>query len=35
VAEGFAMFAQKLLDAEFTKAEINQMAAAIPRGLIE
>ncbi len=35
VAEGFAMFAQKLLDAEFTKAEINQMAATIPRGLIE
>src|SRR4030095_735442 len=35
VAEGFAMFAQKLLDAEFTTAEINRMAAAIPRSLIE
>ncbi|MFN0112104.1 MAG: DUF6282 family protein [Blastocatellia bacterium] len=34
VAEGFAMFAQKLLDAGFTKAEINRMAAAIPHSLI-
>jgi hypothetical protein len=35
VAEGFAMFAQKLLDAGFTVAEVNRMAAAIPRSLIE
>jgi len=35
VAEGFAMFAQKLLDAGFTTSEINRMAAAIPRSLIE
>src|SRR5262249_62148887 len=35
VAEGFAMFAQKLLDAGFTTKEINRMAAAIPRSLIE
>ncbi|HEX5083120.1 MAG TPA: DUF6282 family protein [Blastocatellia bacterium] len=35
VAEGFAMFAQKLLDAGFTAAEINLMAATIPRSLIE
>jgi hypothetical protein len=35
VAEGFAMYAQKLLDAGFTVAEINLMAAAIPRRLIE
>jgi len=35
VAEGYAMFAQKLLDAGFTVAEINRMAAAIPRSLIE
>lgn len=35
VAEGFAMFAQKLLDAGFTKAEINRMAAAIPHSLVE
>jgi len=35
VAEGFAMFAQKLLDAGFTAPEINRMAATIPRGLIE
>ncbi len=35
VAEGFAMFSQKLLDAGFTTAEINRMAAAIPRSLIE
>jgi hypothetical protein len=35
VAEGYAMFAQRLLDAGFTVAEINLMAAAIPAGLIE
>src|SRR4029453_7433330 len=35
VAEGFAMLAQKLLDAGFTTAEINLMAATIPRSLIE
>ncbi len=35
VAEGFAIFAQKLLDAGFTVAEINRMAAAIPLSLIE
>lgn len=34
VAEGFAMFAQRLLDAEFTVSEINLMAATIPAGLI-
>jgi hypothetical protein len=35
VAEGFAMFAQRLLGAGFSGAEINRMAAAIPRSLIE
>ena len=35
VAEGFAMYAQKLLDAGFTVPEINRMSAAIPAGLIE
>jgi hypothetical protein len=35
VAEGFAMFAQQLLDASFTSSEINRMAATIPHGLIE
>jgi hypothetical protein len=35
VAEGFAMFAQRLLDAGFTVSEINRMAAAIPQSLIE
>ncbi len=34
VAEGFAMFAQKLLDAGFTKAEVHHMAATIPHSLI-
>jgi hypothetical protein len=34
VAEGFAMFAQKLLDAAFTKAEINAMAVRIPARLL-
>lgn len=35
VAEGFAMFAQRLLDAGFTVSEINRMAAGIPQSLIE
>jgi hypothetical protein len=35
VAEGFAMFAQKLLDAGFTSAEVKTMAVAVPTGLIE
>jgi len=35
VAEGFAMFAQKLLDAGFTVAEIHHMAATIPSSLVE
>jgi hypothetical protein len=35
VAEGFAMYAQKLLDAGFTVAEINRMSAAVPASLIE
>jgi hypothetical protein len=35
VAEGFAMFAQKLLDADFTVSEINRMAAVVPASLIE
>jgi hypothetical protein len=34
VAEGFAMFAQKLLDAGFTLAEINRMSAAVPASLL-
>lgn len=34
VAEGFAMFAQRLLDAGFSVAEINRMAATIPHSLI-
>lgn len=34
VAEGFAMFAQKLLDAAFTKAEINAMAVSVPARLL-
>ena len=35
VAEGFAMFAQRLLDAGFTTSEINQMSANIPKSLID
>ena len=35
VAEGYAMFAQKLLDAGFSVAEIQRMAATIPAGLVE
>jgi hypothetical protein len=34
VAEGYAMFAQRLLDAGFTVSEINLMAASIPQDLI-
>ncbi|MDX2033743.1 MAG: DUF6282 family protein [Blastocatellia bacterium] len=34
VAEGFAAFAQRLLDAGFTGGEINRMAAVIPAGLV-
>jgi hypothetical protein len=34
VAEGFAAFAQRLLDAGFTGAEINRMAATIPSNLV-
>jgi len=34
VAEGFAMFAQRLLDAGFVKSEINQMSASTPQSLI-
>ena len=35
VAEGFAMFAQKMLDAGFTVAEIRHMAATLPASLVE
>jgi hypothetical protein len=35
VAEGFAFFAQRLLDAGFTAAEINRMSATIPASLLE
>lgn len=35
VAEGFAMFAQRLLDAGFTAAEIKLMAVTIPGSLME
>lgn len=35
VAEGFAMFAQRLLDAGFSVAEIQLMSATIPAGLLE
>ena len=35
VAEGFAMFAQKMLDAGFTVAEIHHMAATLPASLVE
>jgi hypothetical protein len=34
VAAGFAAFAQRLLNAEFTVAEINRMAATIPSSLV-
>ncbi len=35
VAEGYAMFAQKMLDAGFTVAEIHHMAATLPASLVE
>ena len=35
VAEGYAMFAQKMLDAGFTVEEIGHMAATIPASLVE
>lgn len=35
VAEGFAMFAQKLLDAGFTAPEIKTMSAVVPGRLVE
>ena len=35
VAEGFAMFAQKLLDAGFSAAEIRTMAVEVPASLVE
>ncbi len=34
VAEGYAMFAQKMLDAGFTAAEIRHMAATLPASLV-
>jgi hypothetical protein len=35
VAEGFAMYAQRLLDAGFTAAEIQHMAATVPASLLD
>ncbi|MCI0663955.1 MAG: DUF6282 family protein [Acidobacteria bacterium] len=35
VAEGFAMFAQRLLDAAFASAEIHKMSVDIPASLVE
>jgi hypothetical protein len=35
VAEGFAMFAQKMLDAGFSVSDIRRMAATIPASLVE
>jgi hypothetical protein len=35
VSEGFAMFAQRLLDAEFTVEEIRRMAVTNPRALMD
>jgi hypothetical protein len=35
VAEGFALFAQKFLDAGFSIGEINKMAATIPASLVK
>ena len=35
VAEGYAMFAERLLNAGFTASEINRMAATIPGSLVE
>ena len=35
VAEGFAAFAQKLLDADFTVEDVRRMAVVNPTGLVE
>jgi hypothetical protein len=35
VAEGFAMFAQKLLDAGFSPDDVRTMAVTIPSQLVE
>ena len=35
VAEGFAMFAQRLLDAGFSVDEVRTMAVTIPTRLVE
>ena len=35
VADGFAMFAQTMLDAGFSVAEIRHMAATLPASLVE
>jgi hypothetical protein len=35
VAEGFAMFAQKLLDAGFSTDDVRMMAVTIPSRLVE
>lgn len=35
VAEGFAMFAQRLLDAGFSSGEVQTMSVTIPTGLVE
>jgi len=35
VAEGFAMYAQRFLDAGFTPAEVHHMAAVLPARLLE
>lgn len=35
VAEGFAMYAQRLLNAGFNAAEINRMSATVPASLLE
>jgi hypothetical protein len=35
VAEGFAMYAQRLLEAGFTAAEINRMSAIVPASLLK
>ena len=34
VADGFAMFAQKMLDAGFTRAEVRRMAVTNPANLV-
>jgi hypothetical protein len=35
VAEGYAMFAQKMLDAGFSVSDIRHMAATLPASLVE